>query len=68
MPDTTRQRIEARITADGTLPSLYLPPEDWSEEASAAELQWEQMVKMQAQRSGSGVRQNDILRTELGKQ
>ena len=67
LPDSTRTAIEQRINEDGVLDSLYLPPEQWSEERSKAEIQWEQMVQMQAQRSGNALRQNDILNNELGK-
>ena len=68
LPSSTRQAIERRLNSDGVLDSLYVPPEQWSEDRSKAELQWEQKVQMQARREGSGLRQNDILKDELGKQ
>ena len=67
LPAGPRAEIEARLTVDGVLPSLYAPPERWTETRSAAEPRWEQMVKMQAQRSGNQLRQNDILGNELNK-
>ena len=44
-----------------------MSPEEWTDTRTAEELAWEQKVQMQAKREGSGVRQNDILRNELGK-
>ena len=67
LPSSTREVFEAKLTEDGVLPSLYLPPENWIDTKTAAELRWEQKVKMQAQRSGNAMRQNDILNNELGK-
>ena len=67
LPSSTRAAIVARINEDGVLPSLYLPPEQWSETRSQEELQWEQKVQFQALRSGNKLRQNDILQNELGK-
>jgi Ca2+-binding EF-hand superfamily protein len=67
LPSSTRAAIVARINEYGVLPSLYLPPEQWSETRSQAELQWEQKVQFQALRSGNKLRQNDILQNELDK-
>ena len=67
LPADTRAAIESRLTDDGTLPSLYVPPEAWTDKRSQAELLWEQKVQMQAQRGGNKSRQNEILQNELGK-
>jgi len=67
LPASTRQAIEDRTNAEGVMESLYLPPEDWTDTQTAAELQWEQMVQYQAKRFGNGLKQNDILSNELGK-
>ena len=48
--------------------SNYVPPEQWSESNTEAELRWEAKVQREAQRNGNSVRQNEILRDELGKQ
>ena len=68
VPPATRSAIEARLTEDGVLPSLYVSPEQWVDTKTAKELQWQQLVQMQAQRGGNQLRQNDILSNELGKQ
>ena len=67
LPAGARAALEARLTDDGVLPSLYIPPELWEETETAAELRWEQMVQLQAQRNGNQFRQNSILQDELGK-
>ena len=67
LDEPTKATILSRLNEKGVLDSLYLPPEQWTEERSKAELKWEQMVQMQAQRSGNALKQNDILRDELGK-
>ena len=68
LPDSIRFAIDERLNDEGRLDSLYLPPEQWREEQSQKEIEWEQRVQMQARRSGNALRQNDILRNELGKQ
>ena len=67
LPASVRARIEAKLTDDGVLGSLYVPPEQWRETQSAAALRWEQRVQLEAQRSGNQLRQNEILGNELGK-
>lgn len=67
LDEPTKATILSRLNEKGVLDSLYVPPEQWTEERSKAELKWEQMVQMQAQRSGNRVRQNDILQNEFGK-
>ena len=48
--------------------SNYIPPEEWNETATVEAVRWEAQVQRDAQRDGSGTRQNEILRDELGKQ
>ena len=68
LPEPARERILERLAREGgKLQSLYVPPEEWVDTESAKKLQWEQKVQMQARREGNGMRQNDILRDELGK-
>ena len=67
LPASTRQAIEARLNKEGMLNSLYIPPEQWTEDRTRQELNWERKVQMQAQREGNQLRQNDILGDELGK-
>ena len=67
LPAELRTAIDAQLNKDGKLDSLYLPPEEWQESASLEELRWEQKVQMQAQKNGNGLKQNDILNSELGK-
>jgi hypothetical protein len=62
-----REAFGARMTPEGVLPSLYAPPEEWVETRTTEELNWERKVQRQAQQSGNQLRQNDILRKELGK-
>ena len=68
MPETTRATIQARLTADGVLPSLYLPPEKWTDTKTAAYMRWQARVQGDARRNGNQLRQNEILGRELGKQ
>ena len=67
LPTATRVAIEKRLGEDGKLPSLYVPPEAWTDTRTQAERMWEQKVQFQAQRGGNKVRQNEILADELGK-
>ena len=69
LPKEARATIEARLTAEGVLPSLYLPPEAYTrgDAKEKAALKWEQKVQMQAIKEGNQLRQNDILANELGK-
>ena len=68
LPASAQEMVLKRLEEEGgKLQSFYIPPEDWEETESAKEVQWEQKVQMQARRDGSGIRQNVILRNELGK-
>ena len=67
VPFETRVRIEEALTEEGVMRSLYVPPEEWDDTVTAEALKWEQKVQMEAQRGGNQLRQNDILRNELGK-
>ena len=63
-----RAKVLARLESEGgKLQSLYVAPEEWNDRKTAEALKWEQKVQMQAQKNGNGLRQNDILRDELGK-
>uniref|UniRef100_A0A7S3FLN0 EF-hand domain-containing protein n=1 Tax=Haptolina ericina TaxID=156174 RepID=A0A7S3FLN0_9EUKA len=62
-----RRKIEARLNEEGTMRSMYVPPEKWVETRSAEEMRWEAKVRQEAQRDGNRLRQNDILSNELGK-
>ena len=49
-------------------PSRYVPPELWQDNnTTSAELKWQERVQFDAQRQGNRLRQNDVLRNELGK-
>jgi hypothetical protein len=61
------RKIEARLNEEGTMRSMYVPPEKWVETRSAEEMRWEAKVRQEAQRDGNRLRQNDILSNELGK-
>jgi len=66
LSDATRSSLSKQLTDAGILKSLYVPPELWKDDRTAAELLWEQRVQHQAQRYGNQLRQNDILNDQLG--
>jgi hypothetical protein len=66
LPPSARKALESKLTEEGVLPSLYVPPERWSETRSADELRWEQKVQAEARRGGNQLRQNELLQQELG--
>ena len=66
-PEAKASILERVAAEGGKLQSKYVPPEEWTDTRSAKALAWDQKVQMEAQREGSGTRQNDILRDELGK-
>ena len=66
LSDATRSSLEKQLTDAGVLKSLYVPPELWKDDRTAAELLWEQRVQHQAQRYGNQLRQNEILNDQLG--
>lgn len=46
--------------------SMYVPPEQWEDTQTAQHIAWQRRVIFQAQREGNQMRQNDILRDQLG--
>ena len=53
----------------GPPPSRYIPPEEMesNDEQIQRELRWEAKVQRESQKGGNQLRQNDILRDEVGK-
>ena len=47
--------------------SRYVPPELWDDNVTEAALAWERQVQFDAKRGGNALRQNEILRDEIGK-
>ena len=66
LPAATRKAIEAILTEEGKLPTLYVPPEGWKDTKTAEEIKWQEKVRMQAQKNGNQLRQNEILNREIG--
>ena len=67
LPPSLRATIESRLNEEGVMESLYVPPEQWSEDETAKEVAWERKVQWQAQREGNALKQNDILQDQLGQ-
>lgn len=58
---------DADADAEPTPKSHYVPPEEWEEHATEEEIRRERRVVWDAQREGNRLRQNGILRDEMGK-